>query len=83
VDELIAPFEKILEKATKDSGEGGADGKGNREMLKATIRAIIAINKIEDVRSISRKWIDFVEKCKKLPKVAELFHAFENENQEV
>lgn len=52
-------------------------------MLKATIRAIIAINKIEDVRSISRKWIDFVEKCKKLPKVAELFHAFENENQEV
>jgi hypothetical protein len=54
--------------------------RGNREMLKTTLRAMIAINKIEDIRAISRKWNDFMEKSKKNPKLVELFHSFENEN---
>jgi hypothetical protein len=81
VEDIIAPLDKILEKATKD-GEGSAE-KGNREMLKTTLRAMIAIHKIEDVRAISRKWNDFMEKSKKNPKLVELFHSFENENLDV
>jgi hypothetical protein len=79
VDDLILPLEKIIEKSTKDA----ETEKGNREMLKSTIRAIISINKIDDVRSISRKWNEFVEKHKKSPKTSELFLAFENETHDL
>lgn len=87
VDELIALMEKILEKGNKES-EGGSNtaaaaDKGYRELLKATIRAILAIHRIEDVRAISRKWNEFVDRSRKMPKTEELFHALENETLDI
>lgn len=77
VDEVIPPLEKILEKGNKDGDS--ATEKGYRELLKAAVRAILAINKIEDVRVVSRKWNEFMERSRKMPKTEELFHALENE----
>ncbi len=79
VDDIITPLEKILEKGAKETE---STEKGYRELLKSTVRAIIAINKIDDVRVISRKWNEFVERSRKSPKAEELFHAFENETND-
>ena len=75
VDEMIPLFEKIIEKASKDS----AADKGGRELLKIVVKASLAINKIEDVRSISRKWCEFIEKLRKSPITLDLFASLENE----
>ncbi len=64
VDEIIPAFDKI----------------SNKDLLKVFVKAVLTIDTIEEVKSISRRWNEFMDRLKKNPVTAEYIVQIQNEN---
>ena len=65
IDDFIMAFDKI----------------SNKELLKVFTRAIVALEKMEEMKSMmSRKWVDFMERMKKNPMIMEYLVLAQTEN---
>lgn len=49
------------------------------DLVKSAVRAVLAVNTIDDIANINRKWAEFADKVKKDEYTAELVRALENE----
>jgi len=47
--------------------------------VKSALRAVLAVNAIDDIANINRKWAEFADKVKKDEFTAEIVRALENE----
>src|SRR4051794_17011757 len=80
VDLLVEPLDKIVnKKINKDATTAGPETERANELIKSGLRAILALNRLEDVGSISRKWNEFVERVKKSESNAAFLVSIENE----
>ncbi len=73
VELLIDPLEKtIMKKPTKAEDSGGASGAAisadqerDNELLRSALRCVLNLNKLEGIATISRKWLEFMERLRK------------------
>lgn len=80
VDLLVEPLDKIVnKKINKDTMAAGPETERAFELIKSGLRAMLALNRLEDVSSISRKWNEFVERVRKSEQNAAFLLAIENE----
>lgn len=49
------------------------------DLVKSALRAVLAVNTIDDIANINRKWAEFADKVKKDEFTAEIVRALENE----
>ncbi len=80
MDLLVEPLDKIVnKKINKDTMAAGPETERAFELIKSGLRAMLALNRLEDVSSISRKWNEFVERVRKSEQNAAFLLAIENE----
>ncbi len=80
VDILVEPLDKIVnKKINKDAMAAGPETERAFELIKSGLRVMLALNHLEDVGSISRKWNEFVERVRKSEQNAAFLLAIENE----
>lgn len=69
VDSLVEPLDKtVSKKINRDASGGGAPGpevERALELVKSGLRAVLAVNRLEETGAVSRKWSDFVERVRK------------------
>jgi len=79
IESLIDPLEKTVNKKPNKDAPVGPETERANELVKSGLRAVLAINKLEDVANVSRKWSDFVEKVKKAEHTSAFVAMIENE----
>lgn len=88
IDDIVPALEKILADSTSadnsasSSTAGGAASTIQTDKLagqRAVLRTLIQLDKVEDVRNISRRWVEFVTKVRGAPTLAESLRQLESE----
>ena len=86
MEQLIAPLTKTVGKkpAAKDPATGAAAPSGPEadralDLVKSALRAVLAVNAIEDIGTTNRKWAEFADKVKKDEFTADLLRSLETE----
>lgn len=80
VELLVEPLDKIVnKKINKDAMAAGPETERAFELIKSGLRVMLALNRLEDVGTISRKWNEFVERVKKSEQNSTFLVAIENE----
>lgn len=67
IDQYIEPLEKTINKKIKDEAAGGPEVERAHELVKSAVRVALFLNKLidNDVQTISRKYIDFMQRVRK------------------
>ncbi len=79
VECLIDPLDKIVNKKPNKDAAAGPETERANELIKSGLRAVLALNRMEDVSAVSRKWSDFVEKVRKTEHNVAFLQVIENE----
>lgn len=79
IEQLVDPLDKTVNKKPNKDAPAGPETERANELVKSGLRAVLALNRLEDIASVSRKWSDFVEKVKKAEHTAAFVQAIENE----
>lgn len=76
VEDMIAPLEKTIQKAVKDGEEKSSS---SQELLKAIIRYLFRVDQLEEVKQLSRRWVDFSGKVRRAETLKDIVRAVEHE----
>lgn len=85
VEQLIAPLSKTTTKKAAPKEDANAPAAAGPEveramdLVRSGVRAVLAVNAIEDIGQINRKWGEFMEKTRKEEFTAEIVRALETE----
>lgn len=82
LDSLPSLLEKILEKHIKELSEKGSTASGSKELLKAVVRLVLRLDRVEEAKD-SRKWGEFSSKVRKSESLGEIVRGIESEHLDV
>eukprot|EP01039_Chlorochromonas_danica_P000820 gene820-890_t len=76
VEDMIAPLEKTIQKAAKDGEEKSSS---SQELLKAIVRYLFRVDQLDEVKQLSRRWVDFSGKVRRAEALKDIVRAVEHE----
>lgn len=79
-EDMIPALEGTLAKAAKEMSDNLT---GSKEILKAVVRFVFRVDKIDEVKQVSRKWTEFSSKVRKAESIAEIVRAVEHDSLEL
>ena len=84
IDDLIPLLNKLLNPPVKKNVEGDTPmsmveiDKVN-DLIKSCLRTVVAVNAIEDISVVNRKWLDFFDRIKKDKKLNEMINSLDSD----
>lgn len=80
MDQLLAPLAKsVKKKAAKEEAASGPQADRSMDLAKSALRAVLAVNGIEDIGSVSRGWAEFYDSLRKDEFTNSLMQSIEKE----